>query len=141
MKKLGFAAVVAAMVASQAAAQDPNAMTKDELLPLAQAEGVGVVYSFTSRISRVEEAFEATYPGIDLQGFGHFVDRTDRPPDGRGRARRGERGCPSISRTRRVVIPELLEKGIIETYVPPRVATGWPRASSRRCWRSASRPR
>ena len=42
-----------------------NEMGPGELLPLAQEEGTVTVYSFTSRIGKVEEA----YPGIDLQGF------------------------------------------------------------------------
>lgn len=44
-------------------------MSAADLLPQAQAEGSVVVYSFTSRIARVEEVFEAAYPGIDLRGF------------------------------------------------------------------------
>lgn len=46
-----------------------DAMSPEELLPLAQEEGSVTVYSFTSRIGRVETAFEQAYPGIDLQGF------------------------------------------------------------------------
>ena len=61
--------LAACLMASTAAAQDLNTMTAEELLPMAQAEGSVIVYSFTSRIARVEEAFEAAYPGIDLQGF------------------------------------------------------------------------
>ena len=46
-----------------------DGMTPDDLLPLALEEGTVTVYSFTSRIGRVETAFEEAYPGIDLQGF------------------------------------------------------------------------
>ena len=35
-----------------------NEMTPEELLPLAQKEGTLTVYSFTSRIGKVEKAFE-----------------------------------------------------------------------------------
>jgi iron(III) transport system substrate-binding protein len=51
----------------------------DALIAAAEAEGQVVVYSFTSRISRVETAFEAAYPGIDLVPFDYFLHRTDRP--------------------------------------------------------------
>lgn len=46
-----------------------DAMTPEELLPLAQKEGQVVVFSLSSRIARIEAAFEAQYPGIDLVGI------------------------------------------------------------------------
>lgn len=125
MKCLGFAAAAALMIASQAAAQDPNTMTPAELLPLAQAEGSVVVYSFTSRISRVEEAFEAAYPGIDLQGFD--ISSTEQIARLTAESGAGVINADVVYISDApVVIPELLEKGIIETYVPPRVADRLP---------------
>ncbi len=121
MRNLSFAVVAACILAGPAAAQDPNAMTPEELLPLAQAEGTVVVYSFTSRISRVEEAFEAAYPGIDMQGFD--ISSTEQIARLTAEAGAGVANADVVYISDApVVIPELLEKGIIETYVPPRVA-------------------
>ena len=125
MRNLSIAAIVACALAGPAVAQDPNAMTPAELLPLAQAEGTVVVYSFTSRISRVEEAFEAAYPGIDLQGFD--ISSTEQIARLTAEAGAGVINADVVYISDApVVIPELLEKGIIENYVPPRVADRLP---------------
>jgi iron(III) transport system substrate-binding protein len=88
---------------------------------LAQAEGSVVVYSFTSRIARVEEAFEAAYPGIDMQGFD--ISSTEQIARLQAEAQAGTINADVVFISDApVVIPELLEAGIIETYVPPRVA-------------------
>ena len=50
-------------------AQDLDSLSPDELLAQAKQEGTVTVYSFTSRIAKVEKAFEAAYPGIDMVGF------------------------------------------------------------------------
>ncbi|MCU0912232.1 MAG: ABC transporter substrate-binding protein [Rhodobacteraceae bacterium] len=127
MTRTARAALVAATLAWPAAAQDPNAMTPAELLPLAQAEGTVVVYSFTSRIARVEEAFEAAYPGIDLQGFD--ISSTEQIARLTAEAGAGVVNADVVYISDApVVISELLEKGIIETYVPPRVADRLPDA-------------
>lgn len=121
MNRLGFATAAALLVAAQAVAQEPNTMTPEELLPLAQAEGSVIVYSFTSRIARVEEAFEAAYPGIDLQGFD--MSSTEQIARLTAEAGAGVVNADVVYISDApVVIPELLEKGVIETYVPPRVA-------------------
>ncbi|HTM78754.1 MAG TPA: hypothetical protein VL133_14135, partial [Devosia sp.] len=46
-----------------------DAMSVDELLPLALKEGSVTIFSLSSRIARVEKAFEEAYPGIDLIGL------------------------------------------------------------------------
>ena len=56
-------------------------MTLEELETAAKAEGKVVVYSFTSRIFTVEEAFEAKYPEIDLEAF-DIANRTYHVRDG-----------------------------------------------------------
>ena len=62
-----FAALLAATcIASAPQAQDLDRLSHAELVAKAEAEGKVVVYSFTSRIARVEKAFEAKYPKIDL---------------------------------------------------------------------------
>ncbi len=38
----------------------------DALVAAAKAEGSVVIYSFTSRVAKIEKAFEEAYPGIDL---------------------------------------------------------------------------
>ena len=41
----------------------------EALIAAAEEEGTVVAYSFTSRIAKVEKAFEEAYPNIDLVGF------------------------------------------------------------------------
>lgn len=113
--------IAACLMASTAAAQDLNTMTAEELLPLAQAEGSVIVYSFTSRIARVEEAYETAYPGIDMQGFD--ISSTEQIARLKAEAAAGTVNADVVYISdASVVIPELLAAGIIETYVPPRVA-------------------
>ncbi len=112
---------VLCLMAGPAAAQDMNTMTPEELRPLAEAEGAVVVYSFTSRIARVEEAFEAAYPGIDMQGFD--ISSTEQIARLKAEAQAGVANADVVYISDvPVVLPELLEAGIIEAYVPPRVA-------------------
>ncbi len=111
------------IVLSSAALADGhlNEMGPEDLLPLAQEEGTVTVYSFTSRIGRVETAFEEAYPGIDLQGFD--ISSTEQIARLRAEAQAGVTNADVIyiSDTP-VVLAELLETGIIAPYVPPRVA-------------------
>lgn len=111
------------IVLSSAALADGhlNEMGPEDLLPLAQEEGTVTVYSFTSRIGRVETAFEEAYPGIDLQGFD--ISSTEQIARLRAEAQAGVTNADVIyiSDTP-VVLTELLETGIIAPYVPPRVA-------------------
>lgn len=98
-----------------------DAMGPEELLPLAQEEGTVTVYSFTSRIGKVETAFEAAYPGIDLQGFD--ISSTEQIARLKAEAQAGVTNADVIyiSDTP-VVLTALLETGIIAAYVPPRIA-------------------
>ena len=97
----------------------------EDLLPMAEEEGTVTVYSFTSRIGRVEAAFEEAYPGIDLQGFD--ISSTEQIARLRAEAQAGVTNADVIyiSDTP-VVLTELLEAGIIGPYVPPRVADRVP---------------
>ena len=107
--------------ASPALAQDLDTMMPADLLPLAQAEGSVVVYSFTSRIARVERAFEAAYPDIDMQGFD--MSSTEQIARLKAEAQAGTVNADVVYISdAAVVIPELLGAGIIESHVPPRVA-------------------
>lgn len=113
--------VAACLLASTATAQDMDQMTAAELLPLAQAEGSVVVYSFTSRIARVETAFEEAYPGVDMQGFD--ISSTEQIARLKAEAQAGTINADVVYIADvPVVIPELLETGIIGNHVPPRVA-------------------
>jgi len=100
-------------------------MSAEELLPLAQKEGKVVVYSFTSRIGKVEAAFEKAYSGIDLQGFD--ISSTEQIARLVAEAQAGVTNADVIyiSDTP-VVLTELLGTGIIKPYVPPRIADRVP---------------
>ena len=103
-----------------AAAQDLDTMSVAELLPLAREEGQVTVYAFTSRIARVETAFEAAYPGIDL--LGRDITSTEQIARLRREAAAGtvQADVVYISDAP-VVLTELLAEGIIAPYVPPRI--------------------
>lgn len=102
-----------------------DGMSPQELLPLAQAEGSVTVYSFTSRIGRVEKAFEEAYPGIDLQGFD--ISSTEQIARLTAEAQAGVTNADVIYISDvPVVLPALLASGIIANYVPPRVADRVP---------------
>jgi iron(III) transport system substrate-binding protein len=129
MKGLTLSAL-ACLLASGAQAQDLNRMTAAELLPQAQTETSVVVYSFRSQIARVEEAFEVAYPGINLQGFD--ISSTEQIARLKAEVQAGTFNADVVFFSDApVVIPELLEAGIIEAYVPPR------RSSPSRAWPSA----
>ena len=63
--KASLAAAVCGLLLAAPASAEPPA----DLIAAAEAEGQVVVYSFTSRVFRVETAFEAAYPNIDLVPF------------------------------------------------------------------------
>ena len=108
-------------LALPAAAQHLDGLSAADLLPQAQAEGSVTVYSFTSRIGRVEEAFEAAYPGIDM--IGYDLSSTEQITRLKAEAAAGQTVADVIyvSDTP-VVTTELLESGLLSPYVPPRVA-------------------
>lgn len=96
-----------------------------ELVAAAEAEGTVTVYSFTSRITGVEEAFEAAYPAIDLIG----VDITSTEQIARITAEvdAGNPGADVAYITDApVVLTELVEGGYLEPYVPETAADALP---------------
>lgn len=99
--------------------------THEELVEMAQEEGEVTVYSFTSRIASVEEAFEAQYPGIDL--IGHDIASSEQITRLQSEA---QAGTPSADvayiSDAPVVITELVAGGILQNYVPQRVAETVP---------------
>lgn len=126
IKSLALAALAAAL-AWPTYAQDLDSMSVEELLPIAKAEGEVVVYSFTSRIAEVEQAFEGAYPDIDLQGYD--ISSTKQIARLQAEAKAGIANADVVyAADVPVLIPELLETGIIVPYVPPRVADRIPQA-------------
>ena len=70
-KMMKAAAFAVACVPAVAGAQDLDAMTPEELLPLAQAEGKVTVFSLSSRIARpLSLAIEAIWRGARASGAG-----------------------------------------------------------------------
>ncbi|MGJ8534498.1 MAG: ABC transporter substrate-binding protein [Alphaproteobacteria bacterium] len=120
-----FGAIGILLSAAAFADSHMDSMSAEELLPLAQEEGAVIVYSFTSRIGKVEAAFEKAYPGIDLQGFD--ISSTEQIARLTAEAQAGVTNADVIyvSDTP-VVLKALLETGIIASYVPPRVADRVP---------------
>ena len=109
------------LMTSAAHAQDLNSLTVAELLPRAQKEGAVTVYAFTSRIGRVETAFEAAYPGIDMVTFD--MSSTEQIARIKSEAQAGLPGADVIYISDApVVLTELLANRLIAPYVPPRVA-------------------
>lgn len=114
--------VLTTALASPSLAQDLTTASAAELAPLAQAEGQVVVYAFTSRIGRVEEAFEAAYPGIDM--ISYDMSSTEQIARIKAEAAAGLPGADVIYISDApVVMTELLATGLVAGYVPPRMDT------------------
>lgn len=116
-----FIGLATAILAIPATAQELDGLSAAELLAQAQAEGTVTVYSFTSRIGRVEATFEAAYPGIDM--IGYDLSSTEQIARLKAEAAAGQTVADVIyvSDTP-VVTTELLAGGLITPYVPPRMA-------------------
>lgn len=125
LKQIFLSSAAIGLLAAPALAQDLDTMSAQELLPLAQQEGTVTVYSFTSRIAAVEAAFEAKYPGIDLVGYD--ASSTEQIARLRAESAAGIASADVVYISDApVVLTELLETGLIEAYVPPRVADRVP---------------
>lgn len=102
-------------------AQDLDSLSAQELLPLAQKEGTVTVFSLSSRIAKVEAAFEAAYPGIDLVG----VDLSSAKQIARVVAEQ-QAGVYAVDvlylADTPVAYRDLFAEGRVQNYVPPRVA-------------------
>lgn len=121
LKTLKAALLAAACVPALAAAQDLDQMTPEALYELAKQEGTVTVFSLSSRIARVEKAFEEAYPGVDLVG----IDLSSAKQVARVVAEQ-QAGVHAVDvlylADAPVVLRDLLAPGRIQTYVPPRVA-------------------
>jgi iron(III) transport system substrate-binding protein len=97
----------------------------DALVAAAKQEGQVVVYSFTSRIARVEEAFEAAYPGIDLVGVD--ISSTEQIVRIKAEQQAGTPGADvAYISDAPVVFGELVSDGLLTAYVPPQFADRVP---------------
>ena len=122
LKRLSNAALAACFVLpSMAVASDLDGLTPQQLLPLAQKEGSVTVFSLSSRIAKIEKAFEEAYPGIDLIG----LDMSSTKQIARIEAEQ-QAGVHAVDvlyiADTPVVFTKLLEGKRIVNYVPPRVA-------------------
>lgn len=121
MCRHSLAGVLAAACVSAVHAEALDAALPDALLADAQKEGKVTVYSFTSRIAKVEKAFEEAYPGIDVQAYD--ISSTEQIARLKAEAKAGTANADVVYISDYpVVLKELLAAGIIEAYVPPRVA-------------------
>lgn len=121
IQSLLTSAALALILAGPALAQDLDTLTAEELLPLAQEEGTVTVYAFTSRIARVETAFEEKYPGIDV--IAHDMNSTTMIARIKAESTAGINNVDVVYISDApVVFGELLASGLIGQYVPPRVA-------------------
>jgi iron(III) transport system substrate-binding protein len=121
-KTLLLSTALLALAGPALAQYDPalDAMTAEELLPLAHEEGTVTVYSFTSRIAAVEAAFEAAYPGIDM--VSHDMSSTEQITRLKAEAAAGIASADVVYISDApVVFAELLGPGLVTPYVPPRV--------------------
>ena len=125
--RLLSALALSTTIAAPVMAQDLSTASTADLAPLAQAEGQVVVYAFTSRIGRVEAAFEAAYPGIDMVSYD--MSSTEQIARIKAEAAAGLPGADVIYISDApVVMTELLAVGLVEGYVPPRMADRVPDA-------------
>jgi iron(III) transport system substrate-binding protein len=121
----GALAAMSVVRAQAQTASELDAMSVEQLLPIARREAKVMVYSFTSRIARVKPAFERAYPGVEMQ----FVDISSTRMIARVLAeqRANVRAVDVLYLSDApVVFNELVRDRRIERYVPPRIAARVP---------------
>jgi iron(III) transport system substrate-binding protein len=107
------------------ASVDYPSLSHEELVELAMAEGEVSVYAFTSRIASIEEAFEAEYPDIDVVATDISSTELIARLASEHAAGSTTADVAYVSDAP-VVVTELLAEGVLEGYVPPRVADSLP---------------
>lgn len=123
LSKLARSLLLPAMLlaAGGAVAQNLDTMTREQLVAQAVKEGSVTIFSLSSRIARIEKAFESAYPGIDLIG----LDMSSVKQIARLEAEQ-QAGVSAVDvlylADTPVVYDKLLKAGRIQNYVPPRVA-------------------
>jgi iron(III) transport system substrate-binding protein len=122
LKRLYSTALAACFILPVAAmADDLDGMTPEQLLPLAQKEGSVTVFSLSSRIAKIEKAFEEAYPGIDLIGLDMSSTKQIARVEAEQQAGVNAVDVLYIADTP-VVFDKLLEEKRVVNYVPPRIA-------------------
>ncbi len=111
--------------ASSHAAPNLDTLPQAELVARAEAEGKVVVYSFTSRIARIEKAFEAKYPKIDLVPFDINSTQQIARLKSEASAKIGNADVAYISDIP-VVYEDLVKTGVLARYVPAQFASRVP---------------
>lgn len=104
------------------ASEKYDRMTVAELAKAAEAEGKVVVYSVTSRIFRVKDAFEKAYPKIQL--IPHDISSTRQVAriKAEQKARIYEADVAYIGEAP-IIVNELVRPGHLKRYIPPGIAT------------------
>jgi iron(III) transport system substrate-binding protein len=120
---IGLAACAPAAEAEETV--DYSALSHDELVELATDEGEVSVYAFTSRIATVEEAFEAEYPQIDVMATDVSSTELITRLASEHQAGSATADVAYVSDAP-VVVTELLAEGVLEQYLPPRMADVLP---------------
>ncbi|MDF2812805.1 MAG: hypothetical protein K0S56_3836 [Microvirga sp.] len=128
MKRQNLLAALAIAVClpfAPASAQNLDAMTAAELLPLARKEGKVTVYAFTSRIAQIEKAFEAAYPGIDVIPLD--ISSTQMITRLKSEAQAGVMNADvAYVSDAPVVYTELVSRSLLLPYVPTDIAGHMP---------------
>lgn len=123
MKSLLAASLLALTLplGSPALAQDLDTMTPDQLYELAKAEGSVTVWSLSSRIARIETAFEAKYPGIDMIGVD--MNSTNQIARLTSEQNAGVNEVDALYLSEApIVFSQLVPEGRLVRYMPPRIA-------------------
>jgi iron(III) transport system substrate-binding protein len=120
MRSLLISTVLAVSLIGGVQAQDLDGLSAEELLPLALEEGSVTVLTLTSRMTSVEAAFEAAYPGIDVQ----VVDMNSNVQISRVTAEQQAHAYATdviYLASAASVQTDLLDPGYALRYVPPRI--------------------
>jgi iron(III) transport system substrate-binding protein len=115
---LAILGVATAAATAQRSTAELDKFTPEQLYAEARKEGKVVVYSFTSRIARVETAFEAAYPGVDLVAVDINSTQQIARIKAEQQARNYQVDVAYISDAP-VVFGELVARGLLQRYVPP----------------------
>lgn len=123
VKSIAAAACGAMLFAAPAFANDDTDMA--DLVAAAEAEGQVTVYSFTSRVFRVETAFEEAYPNIDLIPFD--ISSTEQIARITAELEAGIASADvAYLADASIVVGALVEPGYLTGYVPPAFADRIP---------------
>jgi iron(III) transport system substrate-binding protein len=125
LSAVSLAALGLPSLASAQAASDLDRLSQADLVARAEAEGKVTVYSFTSRIARVEKAFEAKYPKIDVIPFDINSTQMIARLKSEHAAKIANADVAYISDLP-VVVEELVKPGILQRYVPVAFASKVP---------------